>query len=81
MPPCARGRRKFTHGVSAALNGNLFTKINPVFRIALAAGGLMMMVPGTIADTIGVSVIVAITVVQYLLRKRASTPTEGAAAA
>ena len=67
-------------GIAAALNGNLFTKINPVFRILLAAGGICMMVPDTLTDIIGIALIVAIFVVQYMLRKRMQTPAAPAAA-
>ena len=67
-------------GIAAALNGNLFCKVNPVFRLLLAAGGIMMMVPGTLTDVIGVAVIAAISVLQYLLRKRQQTPSAPAAA-
>ena len=68
-------------GVAAALNGNLFCKINPVFRILMAAGGIMMMVPGTLTDVVGVAVVVAITVVQFLMRKRSNTPSAPSAPA
>ena len=68
-------------GVAAALNGNLFCKINPIFRILLAAGGICMMIPGTLTDVIGIAVVAAITVVQYLIRKRSQTPTTPAAPA
>jgi len=67
-------------GVAAALNGNLFCKINPVFRILLAAGGVLMMVPGTLTDIIGVAIIAAVVVAQYLLSKRSSTPSAPAIA-
>ncbi|MBP3866467.1 MAG: TRAP transporter large permease subunit, partial [Eggerthellaceae bacterium] len=67
-------------GIAAALNGNLFTKINPVFRILLAAGGICMMVPDTLTDVIGIALIVAIFVVQYMLRKHMQTPAAPAAA-
>ena len=67
-------------GIAAALNGNLFCKINPVFRVLMAAGGLCMMVPGTLTDIIGVAVVAAIVVVQFLLSKRSNTPATPAAA-
>ena len=68
-------------GVAAALNGNLFQKINPVFRVLLAGGGICMMVPDTLTDIIGIALIVAIFVVQYLLRKRSQTPSDPTAPA
>ena len=67
-------------GIASALNGNLFCKINPVFRILLVAGGIMMMVPGTLTDVIGVAVVAAIVVMQYLLNKRQQKPSAPAAA-
>ena len=40
-------------GIAAALNGNLYRHIPWVFRVALVAGGLCMMIPGTVSDLIG----------------------------
>ena len=62
------------YGVACALNGNLFTKINPVFRILFAAAGISMMVPETISDLVGIAAIIALTVIQYLLGKKNRTP-------
>ena len=62
------------YGVACALNGNLFTKINPVFRILFAAAGISMMVPEAISDLAGIAAIIALTVIQYLLGKKNRTP-------
>ena len=62
------------YGVACALNGNLFTKINPVFRILFAAAGISVMVPETISDLAGIAAIIALTVIQYLLGKKNRTP-------
>lgn len=62
-------------GVSAALNGNLFTKINPLFRILLLVGGLCMMVPETITDLVGIVIIIVVVVIQRQLGRRNNTPT------
>ena len=62
-------------GVGAGLNGYLFKHMNPVFRILIAAGGLMMMIPGTLTDIIGFAIVAAIVVLQKLGAKK-----EGAAA-
>lgn len=62
------------YGVACALNGNLFTKINPVFRILFAAAGISMMVPEAISDLVGIAAIIALTVIQYLLGKKNRTP-------
>ncbi len=60
-------------GVAAALNGYLKKKIPVVLRIALAAGGICMMIPETWTDLIGLGVIAAIVVYQYLSAKKAVT--------
>ena len=65
-------------GIAAAMNGHLFEKINPVFRALFAVGGICMMVPDTITDVVGIALIAALFVVQYLLRKRSKTPTDPA---
>ena len=57
-------------GVAAALNGHMFKKIPVPFRILLAAGGIGMMIPGTASDLIGLGVVAAITVIQYLTAKK-----------
>ena len=51
-------------GVAAALNGFLFKPINPLFRVVLAAGGLCMMIPGTLTDVIGLALVAVIVVLQ-----------------
>ncbi len=67
-------------GLSAAMNGHLFVKINPLFRILLVAAGLCMMAPDTLTDIVGVGVIAVIVVVQFLMRKRSQTPAAPVAA-
>jgi TRAP-type uncharacterized transport system fused permease subunit len=52
-------------GVAAALNGFLFRPMNPLFRVAMAAGGLCMMYPGILTDVIGLVVVGGI----YLLMR------------
>ena len=58
-------------GIAVALNGHVFTKVNPVFRILFAAAGLCMMVPDTLTDVIGIAVIVAFTAFQAALGRKA----------
>ena len=58
-------------GVATALNGNLFTKVPIVLRIAVAAGGLAMMIPGTLTDIVGVAVVAAVVVLQFFMGRRA----------
>ncbi len=58
-------------GIASALNGYLFKKINVVFRILLAGGGLCMMIPGWLTDVIGIVIVGAIVVFQYVWNKKA----------
>ncbi|MBO4316987.1 MAG: TRAP transporter permease [Mailhella sp.] len=57
-------------GVAAALNGHFFRHINPVLRVAFAAGGLCMMTPGLVSDGIGFAVVAACCVWQYFKATR-----------
>ena len=57
-------------GIAAALNGHLFRKIPMVLRLALVAGGLGMMIPGLTSDLIGLAVVAAIVVFQYISSKK-----------
>jgi len=53
-------------GIAAALNGHLYKKVPWYFRLLLVAGGLGMMIPGTLTDVLVALVIV----VQYWSAKR-----------
>ena len=57
-------------GVAACLNGYLFKHMPLVFRIVILVGGLLLMVPSTITDLIGVVMVVAIVVMQFLMSKK-----------
>ena len=57
-------------GVGAGLNGYLFKHMNPIFRVLIAVGGLMMMIPGVTTDIIGFAVVAAIVVLQKLGAKK-----------
>lgn len=59
-------------GVASCLNGYLFKKINAVFRIALLAGGLTLIIPGTATDLIGLALVGGVFVIQMLTAKRAA---------
>lgn len=54
------------------MNGYLYRKINPLLRVVLVAGGLGMMVPGTITDIVGLVLVVAVVVYQRMTAKRLS---------
>ncbi|MBR2583067.1 MAG: TRAP transporter fused permease subunit [Oscillospiraceae bacterium] len=58
-------------GVAAALNGFLFRRIGVIGRIVLAAGGLLMMDPNPITDLVGVVLLVAVALWQYLGARKA----------
>ena len=45
--------------IAASLNGYWMKPINPVIRAAMIAGGLCMMIPGTLTDVIGLAVFAA----------------------
>ena len=57
-------------GVAAALNGTLFRKMNPLFRLLLTAGGLCMMFPDTITDVVGLLVVGGVCLLEYLTAKK-----------
>ncbi len=58
-------------GIAVALNGFLFKRrVNPVLRIVLVAGGLGMMVPGTLSDVVGLVVVFGICAIQWFALKR-----------
>ena len=52
-------------GIAAALNGHLYKKVPWYFRLLLVAGGLGMMIPGTLTDVVGLALVVLVIAVQY----------------
>ncbi len=61
--------------VAAGLNGFFLGKLPIPFRVALAAGGLCMMIPGTLTDIIGLAVFVGVVLFQLLVtKKKEQTP-------
>ena len=59
-------------GVAAALNGYLYRAIPMLLRLAIAAGGLCMMIPGPVTDAIGLVVVAGIILIQRVGAKRAA---------
>ena len=57
-------------GVAAGVNGYLYRTINPVLRILMAAGGLMLMYPTTVTDIAGIVVVGAVIAIQYFSSKK-----------
>ena len=58
------------YAISAALEGFMLTKLNPLMRIILAAAGLMLIYPGTVTDIIGIVITALIFAVEIPKRKR-----------
>jgi len=58
------------YSVAAGLGGYLEDHLNPIMRLALIAGGLCMLIPGTVTDLVGLLVLVAIISLQRLNKKR-----------
>ena len=57
-------------GIAAALNGYLYKKIPVLFRLALVAGGLCMMIPGTVSDVAGLIVVGGIVLIQRMSARK-----------
>ena len=57
-------------GVASALNGYLFRPIPLLIRVLCAAGGLLMLDPSTVTDLIGIAVLAAAVLFQYLSARR-----------
>ena len=59
-------------GVAAALNGFLYRPIPALLRVAMAVGGLGMMIPGTATDIAGFVLVVGIVLYQRFRTRRAA---------
>ena len=57
--------------VGGDLPDPLFRKMHPVLRLALAAGGLCMMSPGTLTDFVGLAVVAGVCGFEYFSAKKA----------
>ena len=60
------------YAVAAGLAGFFQAKLNPVFRLILVAGGLLMLIPGGLTDIIGLAVLVGIYFIQKMAAKKAA---------
>ena len=60
-------------GVSAALEGYLLSHMQWYLRIASAVGGLLLIYPGIVTDTIGLCLVGAVAAIQYLTKKNQKT--------
>ncbi|HEY8462615.1 MAG TPA: TRAP transporter permease [Bacillota bacterium] len=57
-------------GVSAAMEGYLLAKMNSFERIIALVGGLLLIIPEIITDFIGIALIAAVAVSQYLIKRK-----------
>ena len=58
--------------VSAALEGYLLCKMRWYERILSAAGGLLLIVPGLVTDSIGLGLVALVVVLQLFEKKKAN---------
>jgi len=56
-------------GVSAALEGYCFADMNPVIRVVIAAGGLLLIYPGLVTDLAGLGLVALCIVAQFIKSK------------
>ena len=60
--------------IAAALNGYLYRHIHWTLRLVLVAGGLCMMVPGTLTDVVGLALVLAVIFYQRVSARKDSGP-------
>ena len=60
------------YAISAALEGYMTTRLNPLFRVLLAVAGLMLIYPGLVTDLIGIAITVVVFVITMAGKKSAS---------
>ena len=58
------------YGVAMGLQGYTFGKISVPLRLIAAAGGLLLIIPGLLTDTIGLALVIGVILVQYFINKR-----------
>ena len=61
-------------GIAAALNGYLYRHIHWTLRLVLVAGGLCMMIPGTLTDVVGLALVLAVIFYQRVSARKDSGP-------
>ena len=59
-------------GVASGIEGYFLKGMNPIERILIALGGLLMLIPGTASDLIGIVVIVLVGALQMMQKKKAA---------
>ncbi len=61
------------YAISAAIEGYTTSVLHPVFRILLAAAGLMLIYPGIVTDIVGISITAVIFLIQLTGKKKAQS--------
>lgn len=57
-------------GLSAALEGYCFSKMNVIVRLAIAAGGLLLIHPALLTDIIGLLMVILLLTFQFFMKKK-----------
>lgn len=58
------------YGISAGMEGFMITELNWPLRILSTAGGLCLIVPGLVTDTLGIGAVAAVIIVQLVLKRQ-----------
>lgn len=61
------------YGVSAALEGYFLTRMPWYQRVLTAVGGLLLIYPGIVTDTIGLALVAAVAALQLMAKKKATS--------
>ena len=64
-------------GVSAGLEGYVFQKMRWFLRIASAVGGILLIYPGVVTDTVGIVLVGGSMAIQYLVNRKAASLSAG----
>ena len=59
-------------GISAGLSGYLLKNMNIIERLLAIAGGLLLVIPGTVTDLMGVAIVAVVVALQLLGKKHAA---------
>ena len=59
-------------GVAAGLEGYLLRNMNAIERVAIIAGGVLMLIPGTVTDLAGIAIVGALWALQMVQTKKAA---------
>lgn len=56
--------------VAAGIGGYVFKQMNPVMRILIIAGGLTLLIPGTVTDLIGLALMLLVCIPDFISSRR-----------